>query len=353
MTTAPLAARRGRLSPLNRRRLVAFRAHRRGFYSLWIFLGLFGISLFAGFVANDRPLVVRFEGKTLFPIFTDYSEDRFGPDFMPTEADSTDPDVAKAIRAHGWMIWPLIPFSYDTTVDNLGRAAPSPPSWRNWLGTDDQARDVLARVIYGFRISVLFGFTLTALASAIGVLAGAVQGYYGGLTDLFFQRFIEIWSGLPDLFMLIILSSIIAPSFWVLLLFLLLFNWMNLTGVVRAEFLRGRTLDYVRAARALGVGDFAVMRRHILPNALVATLTFLPFTLSGSVTILASLDFLGFGLPPGSPSLGELISQGRNNLQAPWLGLAAFGVLGGTLILLIFIGEAVRDAFNPRKTGFR
>ncbi|WP_174246750.1 MULTISPECIES: ABC transporter permease [unclassified Acidisoma] len=353
MTTAPLAARRGRLSPLNRRRLVAFRAHRRGFYSLWIFLGLFGISLFAGFVANDRPLVVRFEGKTLFPIFTDYSEDRFGPDFMPTEADYTDPDVAKAIRAHGWMIWPLIPFSYDTTVDNLGRAAPSPPSWRNWLGTDDQARDVLARVIYGFRISVLFGFTLTALASAIGVLAGAVQGYYGGLTDLFFQRFIEIWSGLPDLFMLIILSSIIAPSFWVLLLFLLLFNWMNLTGVVRAEFLRGRTLDYVRAARALGVGDFAVMRRHILPNALVATLTFLPFTLSGSVTILASLDFLGFGLPPGSPSLGELISQGRNNLQAPWLGLAAFGVLGGTLILLIFIGEAVRDAFNPRKTGFR
>jgi microcin C transport system permease protein len=353
MTTAPLAARRGRLSPLNRRRLVAFRAHRRGFYSLWIFLGLFGISLFAGFVANDRPLVVRFEGKTLFPIFTDYSEDRFGPDFMPTEADYTDPDVQKAIRAHGWMIWPLIPFSYDTTVDNLGRAAPSPPSWRNWLGTDDQARDVLARVIYGFRISVLFGFTLTALASAIGVLAGAVQGYYGGLTDLFFQRFIEIWSGLPDLFMLIILSSIIAPSFWVLLLFLLLFNWMNLTGVVRAEFLRGRTLDYVRAARALGVGDFAVMRRHILPNALVATLTFLPFTLSGSVTILASLDFLGFGLPPGSPSLGELISQGRNNLQAPWLGLAAFGVLGGTLILLIFIGEAVRDAFNPRKTGFR
>jgi microcin C transport system permease protein len=353
MTTAPMAARRGWLSPLNRRRLVAFRAHRRGFYSLWIFLGLFGISLFAGCVANDRPLVVRFEGKTLFPIFTDYSEDRFGPDFMPTEADYTDPDVAKAIRAHGWMIWPLIPFSYDTTVDNLGRAAPSPPSWRNWLGTDDQARDVLARVIYGFRISVLFGFTLTALASAIGILAGAVQGYYGGLTDLFFQRFIEIWSGLPDLFMLIILSSIIAPSFWVLLLFLLLFNWMSLTGVVRAEFLRGRTLDYVRAARALGVGDFAVMRRHILPNALVATLTFLPFTLSGSVTILASLDFLGFGLPPGSPSLGELISQGRNNLQAPWLGLAAFGVLGGTLILLIFIGEAVRDAFNPRKTGFR
>jgi len=341
------------LSPLNRRRLAAFRANRRGWWAFWIFLVLFGVSLCANVVANDRPLLISFKGQILCPVLQDYSEDRFGPDFMPTEADYSDPMVQAAIRAHGWMIWPLIPFSYDTTVDNLGRAAPSPPSWRNWLGTDDQARDVLARVIYGFRVSVLFGFTLTALASVIGILAGAVQGYYGGLTDLLFQRFIEIWSGLPDLFMLIILSAIIAPSFWVLLLFLLLFNWVNLTGVVRAEFLRGRTLDYVRAARALGVSDFAVMRRHILPNAMTATMTFLPFTLSGSVTILASLDFLGFGLPPGSPSLGELVSQGRDNLQAPWLGITAFAVLGGLLILLIFIGEAVRDAFNPRKTGFR
>jgi microcin C transport system permease protein len=345
--------RRFTLSPLNRRRLAAFRANGRAFHALWIFLVLFGISLCAGIVANDRPLLISFKGHLLCPILHDYSEDRFGPDFLPTDADYSDPAVQGAIRAHGWMIWPLIPFSYDTTVENLGRPAPSPPTWRNWLGTDDQGRDVLARVIYGFRVSVLFGFTLTTLASVIGILAGAVQGYYGGLTDLLFQRFIEIWSGLPDLFLLIILSSIIAPSFWVLLLFLLLFNWINLTGVVRAEFLRGRTLDYVRAARALGVSDSAVMRRHILPNAMVATMTFLPFTLSGSVTILASLDFLGFGLPPGSPSLGELVSQGRNNLQAPWLGITAFVVLGGLLMLLIFIGEGVRDAFNPRKTGLR
>lgn len=341
------------LSPLNRRRVQAFRANRRAFVAFWIFLVLFGVSLCAGVVANDRPLLIDFKGQLLCPLLQSYSEDHFGPDFLPTDADYTDPAVRAAIRAHGWMIWPLIPFSYDTTVTNLGQPAPSPPSWRNWLGTDDQGRDVLARVIYGFRVSILFGFTLTILASIIGILAGAVQGYYGGLVDLLFQRFIEIWSGLPELFLLIILSAIIAPSFWVLLLFLLLFNWINLTGVVRAEFLRGRTLDYVRAAKALGVSDIAVMRRHILPNAMVAVLTFLPFTLSGSVTILASLDFLGFGLPPGSPSLGELVSQGRDNLQAPWLGVTAFVVLGGLLILLIFIGEGVRDAFNPRKTGLR
>jgi microcin C transport system permease protein len=234
-------------------------------------------------------------------------------------------------------------------MHNMTVPAPSPPSWKNWLGTDDQARDVLARVIYGFRLSVLFGFTLTAISSVIGIAAGAIQGFYGGLTDLLFQRFIEIWSGMPQLYLLIILGSIITPSFWVLLIFLLLFSWMNLTGVVRAEFLRGRNLDYVRAARALGVSDAAVMWRHILPNAMVATLTFLPFTLSGSVTILSTLDFLGFGLPPGSPSLGELVAQGKNNLQAPWLGITAFVVLGGMLTLLIFVGEAVRDAFDPRR----
>jgi microcin C transport system permease protein len=282
-------------------------------------------------------------------VLADYSEDAFGPEFLPTEADFTDPDLAAAIEAHGWMIWPAIPFANSTTVKGLPVPAPAPPSWRNLLGTDDQSRDVLARVIYGFRISVLFGFTLTIISSVLGVAAGAVQGYYGGLTDLLFQRFIEIWSGMPQLFMLIILASIIVPGFWVLLAFLLIFSWMQLTGVVRAEFLRGRNLDYVRAARALGVSDAAIMARHILPNALVATLTFLPFTLSGSVTVLASLDFLGFGLPPGSPSLGELVNQGKNNLQAPWLGITAFVVLGGILILLIFVGEAVRDAFDPRR----
>jgi microcin C transport system permease protein len=253
------------------------------------------------------------------------------------------------IKAKGWMLWPAIPYSFDTIVKNLPSPAPSPPTWQNLLGTDDQARDVLARVIYGFRISVLFGFTLTAISSAVGIAAGAVQGFYGGLTDLLFQRFIEIWSGMPQLFLLIILSSIIEPDFWILLGFLLLFSWMSLTGLVRAEFLRGRNLDYVRAAKALGVSDVAVMWRHILPNAMVAALTFLPFTLSSSVTILASLDFLGFGMPPGSPSLGELVSQGKNNLQAPWLGITAFVVLGGVLTLLIFIGEAVRDAFDPRR----
>jgi microcin C transport system permease protein len=333
-----------------RRRLALFRANRRGYYALWVFLALFFFCLFAEFVANDRPLVIRFQSHWYFPVLQDYSEDTFGADFMPTDADYTDPDLARQINAHGWMIWPLIPFRYDTLVKNLPVPAPAPPSWRNPLGTDDQARDVLARVIYGFRLSVLFGFTLTAFASVIGIAAGAIQGFYGGLVDLLFQRFIEIWSGMPQLYLLIILGSILSPGFWVLLLFLLLFSWMQLTGVVRAEFLRGRNLDYVRAARALGVRDAALMWRHILPNAMVATLTFLPFTLSGSVTILASLDFIGFGLPPGSPSLGELVSQGKNNLQAPWLGITAFVVLGGVLTLLIFVGEAVRDAFDPRKT---
>jgi microcin C transport system permease protein len=336
------------LSPMTRRRLAIFRQHRRGFWSLWIFTALFTFCLFAEFVANDRPLVIRFADHWYFPVLHDYSEDAFGADFLPTQADYTDPDVANAINARGWMIWPLIPFSYNTVVKDLPVPPPAPPSWRNLLGTDDQARDVLARVIYGFRLSVLFGFTLTAISSAVGIAAGAVQGYYGGAIDLFFQRFIEIWSGMPQLYLLIILASIITPSFFILLIFLLAFNWMSLTGLVRAEFLRGRNLDYVRAAKALGVRDSLVMWRHILPNAMVATVTFLPFILSGSVTVLASLDFLGFGLPPGSPSLGELVSQGKDNLQAPWLGFTAFFVLGGMLTLLIFIGEAVRDALDPR-----
>jgi microcin C transport system permease protein len=338
------------LSPITRRRIAIFRQNRRGFISFCIFLVLFAFTLPAEFVANDRPLLIRFDNHWYVPVLFGYSEDTFGAGFLPTEADYTDPEVAEAIDAHGWMIWPPVPFSYDTILKNLTAPAPSPPSWRNPLGTDDQARDVLARVIYGFRLSVLFGLVLTAVSSAVGVAAGAVQGYYGGLVDLLFQRFIEIWSGMPQLYLLIILASIITPGFWVLLAFLLLFSWMNLTGVVRAEFLRGRNLEYVRAAKALGVSDTLVMWRHILPNAMVATLTYVPFILSGSVTILASLDFLGFGLPPGSPSLGELVAQGKNNLQAPWLGITAFAVLGGTLILLIFIGEAVRDAFDPRRT---
>ena len=338
------------LSPVTKRRLAAFRANRRGSWSLIIFLALFSASLFAEFIANDRPLLIRYDGKWFSPVLADYAEEDFSPDMLPTSADYSDPMLVGLIAERGWMLWPPIPYSHRSVVKNLPVPAPAPPSAKNLLGTDDQARDVLARVIYGFRLSVLFGFTLTVVSSAVGIAAGALQGYRGGLTDLLFQRFIEIWSGMPQLYLLIILASIITPSFTILLVFLLLFSWMSLTGVVRAEFLRGRNLDYVRAARALGVSDLMVMVRHILPNAMVATLTFLPFTLSGSVTILASLDFLGFGLPPGSPSLGELVSQGKNNLQAPWLGITAFFVLGGLLTMLIFIGEAVRDAFDPRRT---
>jgi microcin C transport system permease protein len=337
------------MTPLTRRRLANFRANRRGWWSLWIFAVLFVVTLFAEFIANDRPLVARVDDRWFVPVLADYAESDILEDGLPTEADWHDPFLAEEVAARGWMIWPPVPYAYDSVVRDLGVPAPAPPSAKNWLGTDDQARDVLARVIYGFRISVLFGFTLTIVASVLGIAAGAVQGFYGGLTDLLFQRFIEIWSGMPQLFLLIILASVIEPGFWTLLGFLLLFSWMGLTGVVRAEFLRGRNLDYVRAARALGVSDTRLMARHILPNAMVATLTFLPFILSGSVTVLASLDFLGFGLPPGSPSLGELLSQGKNNLQAPWLAFTGFIVLGGVLTLLIFVGEAVRDAFDPRK----
>lgn len=337
------------LSPVTRRRLTIFRRNRRGFWSLWIFLVLFGLSLFAEFLANDKPLLIRYNNQWYAPVLVDYAEDAFGDDLLPTEADYSDPMLRDRIEKAGWMLWPPLRFSYASSVKDLDRPSPAPPSWRNPLGTDDQARDVLARVIYGFRMSVLFGFTLTAVTTVVGVAAGAVQGYYGGLTDLLFQRFIEIWNGMPELYLLIILGSIITPGFWVLLIFLLLFRWMSLTGVVRAEFLRGRNLEYVRAAKALGVSDAVVMWRHILPNAMVATLTWLPFILSGSVTLLSTLDFLGFGLPPGSASLGELVAQAKANLQAPWLAITAFITLGGVLTLLIFIGEAVRDAFDPRR----
>jgi microcin C transport system permease protein len=337
-----------RLTPLSRRRLANFRANRRGFWSLWIFLALFVVSLFAEFIANDRPIVVSYDHHFYFPVFVDYPETTFGGEF-PTEADYRDPYVRQHIAEHGWAVWPLIPFGYKTINYNLPRPAPSPPDAVNWLGTDDQGRDVLARLLYGFRISVLFGLVLTVLSSIVGVAAGAIQGYYGGLTDLLFQRFIEVWSGLPVLFLLIILSSIIQPNFWWLLGIMLLFSWMSLVDLVRAEFLRARNFDYVRAARALGVANPVIIWRHVLPNAMVATLTFMPFILNGSITTLTSLDFLGFGLPAGSPSLGELLAQGKNNLQAPWLGFTSFLVLALMLSLLIFIGEAVRDAFDPRK----
>lgn len=338
-----------KVTPLMARRWHNFVANRRGFWSLLIFLLLFGISLPAEFVANDRPIVMSYRDDIYWPVFHEYGEEVFGGT-AGLRADFTDPAlIARVAEGDGWMVWPPIPFAYDTIVQDLPGPAPTAPDGVNWLGTDDQARDVLARVIYGFRISVLFGLVLTIVSTLVGVLAGAVQGYFGGAVDLIFQRFLEIWSSLPTLFILIIIAAIIVPGFWTLLGLLLIFSWTWPIGVVRAEFLRARNLEYVRAAKALGLGDWRIMIRHMLPNAMVATLTFLPFTLSGSVTALTSLDFLGFGLPPGSPSLGELLAQGKENLQAPWLGITGFIVIGLMLTLLIFIGEAVRDAFDPRK----
>lgn len=338
-----------KLSQLNQRRLANFRANRRGYWSLWLFMTLFMLSMFANFIANDRPLLVYHDGEIFVPVLASYPETAFGGEFQ-TETDYRDPFVAELIEEKGWMLWPPVPYRYDTFIRELPSPAPSPPTTDNWLGTDDAGRDVVARLIYGFRISVLFGLTLTLASSVIGIAAGAVQGYFGGWIDLGFQRFIEVWSGLPVLYLLIILASVVTPNFWWLLGIMLLFSWMGLVGVVRAEFLRARNFEYVRAARALGVGNATIMFRHLLPNAMVATLTFLPFILNGSITTLTSLDFLGFGLPPGSASLGELLAQGKSNLQAPWLGISTFLVLAVMLSLLIFIGEAVRDAFDPRKT---
>ncbi len=336
------------ITPITARRIANFKANRRGFWSLWIFLVLFILSLFAEFIANDKPILVWYDGSLYTPSITQYAETTFGGEFK-TETDYTDPYIQRKIDEKGWTLWPLIPFSYNTIIVDLDKPSPTDPSARNWLGTDDQARDVAARVIYGFRISVLFGLTLTLFSTLIGVFMGAIQGYFGGWVDLTLQRFIEIWEAVPVLYLLIILAAIIEPNFWWLLIILLLFSWMALVGVVRAEFLRARNFDYVRAARALGAGDGLIMFKHVLPNAMVATLTFMPFILSGSIVALTSLDFLGFGLPPGSPSLGELLSQGKANLQAPWLGITAFVVLAVLLSLLVFIGEAVRDAFDPRK----
>ncbi|MDJ0684041.1 MAG: ABC transporter permease [Alphaproteobacteria bacterium] len=338
-----------KITPVAHRRLGAFVANRRGFWSLWIFLALFVLSLFAELIANDRPILVQYDGAFYFPVVQTIPETAFGG-FFETEAEYKDPEVQELILEKGWMLWPLVPYSYRNQVLDLPGPAPTAPDSKHWLGTDDQARDVLARMIYGFRISVLFGLALVFFTGVIGVAVGLAQGFFGGLTDLLGQRVIEVWVSLPTLYLLIILASIVQPNFWWLLGIMVAFGWTGFVGPVRAETLRARNLDFVRASRALGVSNGVIMLRHILPNAMVATLTFMPFVLSGAVVSLASLDFLGFGLPPGSPSLGELIKQGKNNLQAPWLGLTAFFTVGVMMTLLIFIGEAVRDAFDPRKS---
>jgi microcin C transport system permease protein len=370
---AILEAPRNRfLSPLSQRRLANFRKNRRGYWSLWIFLALFVATLGSEFVASNRPILASYKGELLFPGFVDYPETKFGGFLAVT--NYRDDFNAAEIEANGWMVWPPIRFSYQTVDTHLPYSGAVAPSWFmshaencagyalqeadpnchwgnfHWLGTDESGRDVLARLLYGFRISILFGLTLTIISSVIGVFAGAVQGYFGGWVDLIFQRVIEIWTSIPALYLLLIISSVITPSFWVLLGILLLFSWVSLVGIVRAEFLRGRNFEYIAAARALGVSNLTIMFRHLLPNAMVATLTFMPFILSGSVVTLTSLDLLGFGLPPGSPSLGELLAQGKNNLEAPWLGLTGFFTIAIMMTLLVFIGEAVRDAFDPRKS---
>jgi microcin C transport system permease protein len=335
------------MTPIAQRRLRLFQANKRGYWSFWIFLLLFFASLFAECIANDKPILLQYHGHYYTPFLHFYPETAFGGDFQ-TEAEYREPYLTQKINSDGWMIWPPIRYSYQT-INYDAVPAPSRPTHENLLGTDDQGRDVLARLIYGFRISILFGLALTVISSVIGIAAGAIQGYFGGLTDLLMQRFMEIWGGLPELYLLIILASIVTPNFGWLLILMVLFSWMSLVHVVRAEFLRTRNFDYVRSARALGVGEWTIMARHVLPNAFVSALTFMPFILNGSITTLTSLDFLGFGLPPGSPSLGELLSQAKNNPQAPWLGITGFLTLAVMLSLLIFIGEAVRDSLDPRK----
>jgi microcin C transport system permease protein len=363
-------------SPINRRRWQNFKANRRGYWALWLFLVLFILSLFAECIANDKPFLVEYDGHYYFPSVFNYTQATFGvtDELSESSPDYRDPYLQKLIADKGGaIVWPLIRYSYDTHNLDLPTPAPSKPTWMlteaecrpvverkgltgcrdleyNWLGTDDQGFDLVARMIYGFRVSVLFGLILTIVSSVIGVAAGAVQGYFGGWTDLLFQRFIEIWTSVPELYLLLIISSVLVPGFFVLLGILLLFSWVSLVGLVRAEFLRGRNFEYIQAARALGVSNRVIMFRHLLPNAMVATMTFLPFILSSSVMTLTALDFLGFGLPPGSASLGEMLKQGKDNIQAPWLGMTAFLTVAAMLSLLIFIGEAVRDAFDPRKT---
>lgn len=336
-----------KLSGINQRRFDRFLANRKAVWSLWIFGFVFVFSLFAEFIANDKPLIVSYDGGYYFPVLVNYPETAFGGEFATT-ADYKDPYVQELINEKGWYVFPPVPFNHRTIIGDLDSPAPSAPDSKNYWGTDEQAHDLFARVLYGFRISVLFGFALTIASAIIGVAAGAVQGYYGGWLDLLFQRFIEVWSSMPQIYMLIILASVIRPNFWILLVFLLLFSWMGFVGVVRAEFLRCRNYDYVKAAKIMGMSDRRIMFKHILPNAMVATMTFMPLVLSGSVTTLVGLDFLGFGLPPGSASLGEILAQGKNNIQAPWLWLSAFFSIGIMTMLLVFIGEGVRDAFDPR-----
>lgn len=323
-------------------------SNRRAVVSLILFLLLFGISLFAELLANDKPLVLSYKGDLYFPLFNDYSDKDFGGDF-PVSVDYKDKLIADNIQKNGWAVWPLIPFSFNTVDYDLDVPTPSAPSGIHWLGTDDEGRDVLVRILYGLRLSIIFAFLLTLVSSIIGISIGAIQGYFGGKLDIFMQRFLEIWESLPQLFILIIVASIFTPTFWMLLFILILFSWGSLTGVVRAEFLRARNLEFITAAKALGVSNIRIMYKHILPNAVIATITFIPFLLAEAVVALTSLDFLGFGLPYEYPSLGDLVRQGKDNLQAPWIGISIFVVLAMLLTLLIFIGEGVRDAFDARK----
>jgi microcin C transport system permease protein len=326
-----------------------FTRNRRGYISLLLFLTLFALCLVAEFISNDLPLLIRYEGKFYFPILAVYPETAFGGDF-DTEADYKDPFILDRLAKPGnYVIFPINRHSYNTINQEIAGPVPSPPTWENLLGTDDRGRDVLARIIYGFRLSVLFGLSLTLVGTSVGIVAGAVQGYFGGRTDLFIQRFIEIWGAMPELYLLIIFASIFKPNFFLLLVLLSLFSWMGLSDYVRAEFLKGRNLDYVKAAKALGVGSLTIMRRHLLPNGMTPVITFLPFRVSAAIMALTSLDFLGLGVPPSTPSLGELLAQGKANLEAWWLSLSAFSVLVGTLVLLIFIGEALRETLDPRK----
>jgi len=339
-----------RRNPVNVDRWAQFKSNKRGYWSLWIFSFLFLLSLVGELWINDKPIMISYQQNWYFPIVQDITEDRLGGDF-DIVTDYRDPYMVKQIEKEGWIIWPLVPFYYDSINFELTESAPSAPNHINYLGTDDQGRDLLARLVYGFRISVLFALTLTLVSSVIGIVIGAIQGYYGGKIDLFGQRILEIWEGLPMLFMLIILASFVEPTFSWLLGLMILFSWPSLVSVVRAEFLRGRHLEYVKAANALGVKDSKIMFKHILPNAMIATLTFMPYLFTGALTTLTSLDFLGFGLPLGSASLGEMVAQGKDNLHAPWLAITAFISLSTILVLLVFIGEATRDAFDPRKNS--
>ena len=335
-------------NPVWQRQWQAFRSNKRGYWALWIFVTLFVISLGAELIANEKPLLVSYDNEFYVPVFNTYPETTFGG-FFESETNYRDPVVKELINDKGWMLWPPVRYSYNTINYDLAVPAPAPPSAENWLGTDDQGRDVLAGLIYGFRISVLFGLVLTILSSIVGIIVGAIQGYYGGWLDLAGQRFLEIWSSMPTLYLIIIISSFVVPSFWTLLVILLLFSWMALVDLVRAEFLRCRNMDYVRAAHAMGVRTPVIMFRHMLPNAMVATITFLPFILNSAVVTLTSLDFIGFGMPPDAPSLGRLVGQGKANLHAPWLGISVFATLTLMLTLLVFIGVAIRDAFDTRK----